>query len=372
MTEDRTQIVSLDSNSLPVGVCIIREDYTISLWNRTLEVWTGISNQEALSRRLDEVAPHFSNNHEKARLRVVFQGGGPVVFSSRFHPRMFPLSDERQIEGRYQRITISPYYRPEGEFQALIAVEDVTAITRQVLLYRHLKDKLACELEEKTRTEAALEMALSKLNNLASITRHDLNNSLTVFLGYLEMILGMNKDGKIQTYLEKMKESARDMKRHISFARDYQEMGTTLPRWYVVESLVSAAAVDQLFHDITIVTDLKNLEILADPLIFKVFYNLFENAVRHGEHTSVITVSGRETPNDCIITIEDDGKGIPSAVKGRIFNKGYGTNTGLGLFFTREILGITGMQIIETGTAGKGSRFEIRVPPGHFRYSDKK
>lgn len=68
--------------------------------------------------------------------------------------------------------------------------------------------------------------------------------------------------------------------------------------------------------------------------------------------------------------IEDDGKGIPTNIKGRIFNKGFGSNTGLGLFLTREILGITGMQIIETGVEGKGARFEIRVPEGHFRFRE--
>ncbi|HOJ97858.1 MAG TPA: hypothetical protein PK024_13585, partial [Methanospirillum sp.] len=59
------------------------------------------------------------------------------------------------------------------------------------------KDQIAYELEEKKRTERALEMALSKLNNLSSITRHDLLNSLTVFEGYLGIILNLNPGGKI-------------------------------------------------------------------------------------------------------------------------------------------------------------------------------
>jgi len=42
------------------------------------------------------------------------------------------------------------------------------------------------------------------------------------------------------------------------------------------------------------------------------------------------------------------------------------------MFLTREILAITGLTIIENGEFGKGSRFEIAVPKGAFRFSTKK
>jgi len=45
-----------------------------------------------------------------------------------------------------------------------------------------------------------------------------------------------------------------------------------------------------------------------------------------------------------------------------IFDKGFGKNTGLGLFPAREILSITGITIRETGEPGKGVRFEITAP----------
>ena len=48
--------------------------------------------------------------------------------------------------------------------------------------------------------------------------------------------------------------------------------------------------------------------------------------------------------------------------------KGFGQNTGLGLFLSREILAITGITITENGVPGIGARFEIRVLNGGFRY----
>ncbi len=53
--------------------------------------------------------------------------------------------------------------------------------------------------------------------------------------------------------------------------------------------------------------------------------------------------------------------------KERIFEWGFGKNTGLGLALSREILGITGITIHESGSPGKGAMFEITVPPGSFR-----
>jgi len=42
-------------------------------------------------------------------------------------------------------------------------------------------------------------------------------------------------------------------------------------------------------------------------------------------------------------------------------------NQGFGLFLAKEILSITGLTLEENGTAGKGVRFEIRIPSGSYR-----
>jgi signal transduction histidine kinase len=58
----------------------------------------------------------------------------------------------------------------------------------------------------------------------------------------------------------------------------------------------------------------------------------------------------------------------------RIFEQGFGKNTGLGLFLSREILAITGITITENGVPGKGARFEITVPRGDvpvWKYQSK-
>ena len=84
-------------------------------------------------------------------------------------------------------------------------------------------------------------------------------------------------------------------------------------------------------------------EIFADPMINKVFSNLFDNAVRHGETVTDIQVWCEKAADTLIITVEDNGEGIPLDEKQKIFEKGFGRNTGIGLFLVREILAITGV-----------------------------
>ncbi|MBP9008000.1 MAG: ATP-binding protein, partial [Methanospirillum sp.] len=82
---------------------------------------------------------------------------------------------------------------------------------------------------------------------------------------------------------------------------------------------------------------------------------------------TTISISTRKDGDRLVILVEDDGAGIADDEKERIFERGYGKNTGLGLFLAREILAITGISITETGMFGKGARFEIVVPEGRWR-----
>jgi signal transduction histidine kinase len=118
-----------------------------------------------------------------------------------------------------------------------------------------------------------------------------------------------------------------------------------------------------------VIVDRPDLEVYADPLVEKVFYNLIDNALRYGGgEMKTIGFSCRETEAGLILACEDDGEGIRGEDKTHLFEQGYGKNTGLGLFLTREILSITGIAIAETSEYGKGARFEMLVPKGAYRF----
>ena len=154
----------------------------------------------------------------------------------------------------------------------------------------------------------------------------------------------------------------------IGFTKQYEEVGVHAPAWHDCRLLAGAAAQQVTAGAVTVVNGIPpGLLVYADPLIGAVFANLIDNATRHGGMVTTIAFSARQDRGALVITCQDDGDGIPAGEKERIFEPGYGKNTGLGLALAREILAITGITIAETGTPGRGASFAITVPPGTWR-----
>ena len=83
---------------------------------------------------------------------------------------------------------------------------------------------------------------------------------------------------------------------------------------------------------------LGEIEVFADPLLERVFHNLLDNTIRHGKHAKIITLTSVPAGRELLIQWQDDGEGVPDVDKERIFERGFGKHTGLGLFLVREIL----------------------------------
>lgn len=225
------------------------------------------------------------------------------------------------------------------------------------------------DITVRKNVEEALALASKKLNLLSSITRHDILNQLMVLLGYLEMALEDTADPKARKKIEKELMAAKTIRRQIEFTREYQELGVKAPLWQNVRACVLEAVSDLEMGKTGISVEDMGLEIYADPLCVMVFYNLAENALRYGgENMTKISVTEREENGSAVIVFADDGAGISDEDKLKLFKKGFGKNTGLGLFLSREILSITGITIIENGKPGSGARFEIKVPSGMYRF----
>ncbi|MBT8507583.1 hypothetical protein AZH53_04000 [Methanomicrobiaceae archaeon CYW5] len=220
--------------------------------------------------------------------------------------------------------------------------------------------------------EQSLKVANKKMNLLSSITRHDIINQVTPVLMYLELSRELCTDNAtLEGYLEKMEQCVNGINSHISFTKDYQDLGLELPVWQSVIQTVGNVKKDIDLTSLTVDTSAfgEDVEIFADPMFRKTFFSLFDNSVRHGGDISEISIASKKDGGTLNIIYQDDGEGVPSDMKERIFSKGVGKNTGLGLFLTKEILDITGIGIRETGVPGESARFEISVPPGKWRYA---
>ncbi|PKL58340.1 MAG: hypothetical protein CVV34_02790, partial [Methanomicrobiales archaeon HGW-Methanomicrobiales-5] len=137
------------------------------------------------------------------------------------------------------------------------------------------------------------------------------------------------------------------------------------------EAIVNRAVSQHPLRETHIETVCPGVEIYADPLLEKVFFNLIDNALKYGgENLTSIRITSRVVRNGLVISVQDDGGGISADDKRKLFERGFGNHTGLGLFLSREILSITSITITETGEPGKGARFEILVPDGGYRSHD--
>lgn len=213
----------------------------------------------------------------------------------------------------------------------------------------------------------ALQLANKKLNLLAEITRHDIRNKLTVMGGYLDLLKDRPSESQHSMYVRKMKDTVNIIGENIEFTRLYQNLGIVAPAWQNIHNVFFNACTHVDIKKIHVQSDSEGYEIYADPLLERVFYNLVENAILHGNHVSTLRISARDTTTGLIISLEDNGIGIPVADKTKIFTKGFGKNTGLGLFLAKEILSITNITIWETGEYQHGARFEMHVPREMYR-----
>lgn len=168
-------------------------------------------------------------------------------------------------------------------------------------------------------------------------------------------------------YIDRIRRSMTEIEQFVAFSKTYQELGLRLPEWQDVGEMFKRAAQQIDTRNVAVNVNISGVSILCDPLFEKVCYNLIENAIRHGGDLTHIEVDGTETITGFLITVEDDGTGIPDEQKMFIFDRGFGKNTGYGLFLTREILSLSDITITENGQFGVGCRFEIDVPKGKYR-----
>jgi PAS domain S-box-containing protein len=255
-----------------------------------------------------------------------------------------------------------PFYDAEGNFMGYHGTD------RDITWRKELEREMEYHAQELMKFSTSLAAANKKLTLLSSITRHDINNQLTVLMGYLTLLEQKKLDPTFNTYFQKVSTAAKRISAMIQFTGEYEKIGVNAPAWQDSRTLVNTAAKEAQLGKVVVKNDLPaGADIFADPLVVKVFYNLMDNAVRYGGKITTIRFSALESGDNYLIVCEDDGDGVTADEKEKIFERGFGKNTGLGLALSQEILDITGITICENGEPGKGARFEIVVPKGCYR-----
>lgn len=344
-------------NGTPILQFVIDKNHRVISWNKAIEEYSGVKTADVLNTT-DQWKAFYSEPRPCLADLLVDEA---IDKLPEWYDGKFCIS--RLVEGAYEATDFYPRMGISGKWLFFTAAPIRDAMGTIIGAVETLED-----ITERRLAEDALNQAFRKLNLLSSITRHDVLNQLTALYSYLELTKMDTTDAGLQNYITKAEAIVETINHQIEFTRDYQELGIKSPQWQAVNRTITQVISTINPGTIAISVHLKNVEIFADPLLERVFFNLIENAIRYGEKITRITFSSRESDPDLYLIIEDDGIGIPEKEKENIFTRAYFKHSGFGLFLSREILTITGLTIRETGEFGKGARFEIRVPKGSYRF----
>lgn len=262
--------------------------------------------------------------------------------------RLHEISRNDGGDPRYYEIRCIPLQRHEGYENRgmMLMIRDVTP---------------------RRQAEIALMEARKKIQFLSSLTRHDILNQVTGLLLHIDIARETEQDPEIREWLKKQEESILNIQHQIASARDYEDLGAKPPQWMNIAEIMDRIRPDLEARGITLDMPGQAVELYADPLLERVFSNLVENSIRHGKHVTRIAIRYMVENTGLRLAYEDNGIGIPTAAKSRLFEHTGGERSNIGLFLTREILEITGMTITECGVPGEGVRFEIAAGPGKYR-----
>jgi len=325
------------------GDAIIGElpDGTITDWNASAEQLYGYTQEEMIGTSIFRLIPEEKHKEKRLLLERILKGESiDRVVTERI------TKDGRRIP---IFLSSSPINNNLGD---IIGISEI-----------------AHDITEQKRAEDALALANKKLNLLSSITRHDIRNQLMALNTYIELSQDHIADpAELKKFFSQEQKIADAINRQIGFTKDYEDLGVKAAVWKDPAVLVRDAGNALPLGKIVLDIRCTGFEIFADPLVEKVFYNLIDNSLHYGgERMTAICVSTGIAGGKLCVVYEDDGIGISAGDKMKLFTKGFGKHTGLGLFLSREILAITCITIMEKGEPDKGVRFEMTVPCGMWR-----
>jgi len=244
-------------------------------------------------------------------------------------------------------------------------------------IIEHVRD-----IDERKRAEDELAGARARAELYLDLMGHDINNINQVCMGFLELALdtsSMDEGGR--QLVEKSIQALKDSSRLIDRVRKLQKASTGELRNFEVdlgETLDRVVSYYERVRDGAAEIDYEPVagyRVMANELLYDVFSNIMENAIKHSgkkPHIKVRVEEGSEEGRRFYkVIVEDDGPGIPDGVKDKIFTRLRRGETkaegkGLGLYLVKTLVeGYKGRVWAEDRVPGdhtKGARLVVMLP----------
>jgi PAS domain S-box-containing protein len=225
------------------------------------------------------------------------------------------------------------------------------------------------DVTERHRRERALERQNERLEEFASVVSHDIRSPLAVVEGNIELA---RDTGELQ-YLDRAAEALDRVEEIVTDLLGLAREGRSIDPDDVTPVMVGAVArtawdtVDTGTATLSVVDD---VELSADESrLRQLFENLFRNCVQHARDPQSAADGPLEVRVGVLDTgrgfyVEDDGPGIPEAVRDHVFEPGITTDddgTGFGLAVVRSVAEAHDWSVEATEGDTGGARFEFGV-----------
>ena len=295
-----------------------------------------------------------------------------------------PLGTTRVVELRLER---SP---GTGDWRWLESVTvnrlDDPAVEGIVCTLRDITDQKAAAAELQVAFERERE-AVERLRELdrlkdefLSTVSHELRTPLTSIVGFSRLLATGDLDEPMEgELLRRMAANAAEMEVMVEQLLDFStlEAGKTMVRLESVDvGAAVAAAVDRLAHHLagheTKLELDEHLLASADPEGFgHVLRNLLTNAAKYSERGTTITVRVECQGDEAVVSVQDEGAGIPAEVQDRVFERFYRApdaahagrrGSGVGLNVVKRYTQLMGGRVWLSSEVGRGSTFFVALP----------
>jgi PAS domain S-box-containing protein len=339
--------------SLDNGLVVFDLDENIVRWNRALEDFYGVSRDEAMGRRLDEVFDEpFVQAIQAARRENPF---GATLYR-------VPLTSRRDDpEGSQLLVTAT-----------VVPLQDSGSdvVAGAILLLEDITDRV--RLEEQLQ----ISEKMASIGLLAAGVAHEVNTPLTGISSFTQMLLeGADANDPKTRLLEKIERQTFRAAKIVNGLLNLSRHGRENQPAQVDLNAVITDVFSLLEHQFEVARIKIRRELSESPVpvlgiehqLQQVFLNLFLNARDAMPKGGWLLVSTRAEGEKVIAEIADTGSGIPAEHLARIYDpffttKAIGRGTGLGLSITYGIVREHEGELQCDSVVGQGTRFTLSLP----------
>lgn len=345
----------------------INQAGSLMLEEKSLQQFKGIG--------ISKFIPLTSRKNFNKKIKSVTQG----QIETSFEEKMLRINGyEFDVEVKLIRTTHN------GSPAIQMVVNDITSRKKAEEAQRESEENFRKLIISLSENETRLKELTETKNKFFSIIAHDLRSPFNSIIEFLEILLNQYEefnDAERKNYLSLIEDDANRTLKLLDDLLEWSKVQTgTMPFQPRQQKLLPI--IDYVSGNLDSVLYLKQLklicsisnefEIFADTkMLTTIFQNLISNAIRYSNPNGIITISAHSFNNQTEISIADNGIGMSTETKTKLFNVNHQISTpgtadekgsGLGLILCKDFIEKHNGEIWVESKLGEGSKFIFSLP----------